>query len=438
MNTEHSFKSEDRIALFIDIENLIGEASRIGLPIDVSEVINKLREYGSIHVRRCYGDISRCLDGVGKRYETDNIRRMLYRNLVRIEDVPFLTQNKNTVDMRLVIDALSLAYVDPSIRHFAVLSSDRDYVPLFNKLHELGRTVIAVGIDPEATHSIFREAADHLHYYRNFFATAATVETKKEEEADVRPRYFDALCRAVTGIENLGRKPTIPAVRQRIGQLVPDFDLGMAGYSSFGELISDAVHNRLVRLESGEEPLLQLGESGRAALELPPQGGDAPPKEDDKTLQKRYVKILEEKLRIPLPALEHRRRILKAASRTYDELMSVGSFDMLEWKEATWNEVGNDIPNTEKAVYKTLISLFIARCFHCDVGEDWYNPRIYSLAQSSDSWEFCMHRLFTSNIVQGVGRRGISRTALCQTLFEDQSDENLAETDRLIQDVLES
>jgi hypothetical protein len=55
-----------RIALFIDVENLVGSASTIGLPIDVSPVLEKLKEYGRVQVRRSFGDLEKCLNSVGK------------------------------------------------------------------------------------------------------------------------------------------------------------------------------------------------------------------------------------------------------------------------------------------------------------------------------------------------------------------------------------
>ena len=66
--------SYSRIALFIDIENLIGAASTIGLPIDIAPVLDKLKEFGKVQVRRSFGDLDKCLRSVGKEREIYAVR----------------------------------------------------------------------------------------------------------------------------------------------------------------------------------------------------------------------------------------------------------------------------------------------------------------------------------------------------------------------------
>ena len=115
-----------RIALFIDIENLIGSASTIGLPINIAPVLDKLKEFGKVQVRRSFGDLDKCLRSISKEREIHETRRMLHHNLVQIEDIPYLTQSKNTADITLAVEALALAFQYPDISHFAILASDRD------------------------------------------------------------------------------------------------------------------------------------------------------------------------------------------------------------------------------------------------------------------------------------------------------------------------
>ena len=91
-------ESDVRIALFVDTENLVRGASTIGLPVDIGPVLGKLKEYGKVQIRRCFGDLER---NVKSWQEREQIRRMLHSNLMQIEDVPFITQYKNTADMRL-------------------------------------------------------------------------------------------------------------------------------------------------------------------------------------------------------------------------------------------------------------------------------------------------------------------------------------------------
>jgi len=432
-------RAEERVALFVDIENMIGEASRIGLPVELSEVVQKLKEFGSIHVRRSFGDIPKSLDSVGKRHQIDNIRRMLHRNLCYIEDVPYITQNKNSVDVRLVIEALSLAYTDESVTHFAILSSDRDYVPLFNKLHELGRKVIAIGMDPEMTHSIFQDAADHIFYYRNFFTGTRDESEQTEQKRNIRSRYEVLLCRAVQAMENQGKVATPYAVTQRMTSQVPDFDVSLTGAGSFSEFLRMCEVAELIQLtgEPGTESFaVTLSEKGRALIASVETAQTEPPRRvSDPELETRYRRVIEGKLKLPLPSIDQRRAILSAATRTYDELMErEGPFHLLEWKAETVEEMRERPDISEQAIYKTMISLFIARCFHCEVNEDWYNPLIISQAQRPEDWEHAIHRLFVSNIVSVMGTVGLAQAPLAKVLFGSDSEESMTIAGELIEE----
>ena len=63
----------------------------------------------------------------------------------------------NSVDVRLAVDCISTAYEHPEIKHFVLVTSDKDYISLVNKLQELRREVILIGGD--RTSSIMRESA---------------------------------------------------------------------------------------------------------------------------------------------------------------------------------------------------------------------------------------------------------------------------------------
>ncbi len=132
-------KGTEKIALFIDIENFIGFSNNLQLPIDLAPVIKKLTETGRVLFRRSFGDLSQSLYATGQINRLYHIRQMLQRNLVQHEDVPYDSKYKNSSDIRLVVEALSTAFSYPDITTFAIVSGDRDYIPLFSKLRELGK-----------------------------------------------------------------------------------------------------------------------------------------------------------------------------------------------------------------------------------------------------------------------------------------------------------
>jgi hypothetical protein len=117
------------VALYIDIENFVSAACALGLPLELEAVIQKLKEVGPVRLRKSFGDLKTTLEQRNLYNIVDQTRKMLHRNLIEIVDVPFLTAHKNTADLCLALDALSVAFQNPGITHFAVLSSDRDLCP---------------------------------------------------------------------------------------------------------------------------------------------------------------------------------------------------------------------------------------------------------------------------------------------------------------------
>ena len=147
---------DQRIALFIDFENLV---TRTGLDpdsFDLQPALDVLLEKGKVVFRRAYADWTR-FAGATKRLHDHGVEMM---------DVPPSTRaGKNGADVRLVIDALELAYLREHIDTFVIASGDSDFCPLAAKLRENDRTVIGMAVK-ESTSPLFVKACDEFVYLR--------------------------------------------------------------------------------------------------------------------------------------------------------------------------------------------------------------------------------------------------------------------------------
>src|SRR5438874_14961 len=86
---------------------------------------------------------------------------------VELVEVPQSTRTgKNGADMRLVIDALELAYAREHIDTFVIASGDSDFCPLANKLRENDRFVVGLAVK-QATSPMFVKACDEFLYLRS-------------------------------------------------------------------------------------------------------------------------------------------------------------------------------------------------------------------------------------------------------------------------------
>ena len=154
MKRDHSH--DQRIALFIDFENLVTRTGLTRETFDLQPALDTLLEKGKVVFRRAYADWTRFAEATQRLHDKG----------VELVDVPPSTRaGKNGADMRLVIDALELAYLREHIDTFVIASGDSDFCPLAYKLRENDRTVIGMAVK-EATSPLFVKACDEFIYLR--------------------------------------------------------------------------------------------------------------------------------------------------------------------------------------------------------------------------------------------------------------------------------
>ncbi|WP_245712893.1 NYN domain-containing protein [Micromonospora nigra] len=149
---------EDRIALFLDYENLaLGARDHHGgAAFDLRPIADALAERGRVVVRRAYADWS----------YFDSDRRMLTRNHVELIEIPqrMGASRKNAADIKMAVDAVELAFERDYISTFVICTGDSDFTPLVHKLRELNKRVIGVGVE-KSTSALLPPACDEFLYY---------------------------------------------------------------------------------------------------------------------------------------------------------------------------------------------------------------------------------------------------------------------------------
>src|SRR5689334_13688430 len=149
---------EDRIALFLDYENLaLGARDHLGgLTFDFRPIADALAERGRVVVRRAYADWS----------FFDEDRRMLTRSHVELIEMPqrMGASRKNAADIKMAVDAMELAFEREYISTFVLCTGDSDFTPLVHKLRGLNKRVIGVGVE-KSTSALLPPACDEFLYY---------------------------------------------------------------------------------------------------------------------------------------------------------------------------------------------------------------------------------------------------------------------------------
>jgi uncharacterized protein (TIGR00288 family) len=252
---------EERIALFIDYENLaISAREHLGAPFDLRPVADALAERGRVVVRRAYADWS----------FFDEDRRMLTRSQVELIEMPqrLGASRKNAADIKMAIDALETAFERTYISTFVLCTGDSDFTPLVQKLRELNKRVIGVGVE-RSTSALLPPACDEFLYYDRLEGVLPVPEPSVvEEEAPARDEnaLSAVVAQTVAGLQSSSGGPvTASTLKRTLLRKDPTFNEADYGFRAFGELLRHLAGLNVVELIAGSakgDPEVALPESG--------------------------------------------------------------------------------------------------------------------------------------------------------------------------------
>ncbi|HSK48530.1 MAG TPA: NYN domain-containing protein [Coriobacteriia bacterium] len=227
------------LAVFIDFENLAIGMERQGTQgrrrknperFDMSRVLERLVEKGKIATKRAYADWGRF----------EEYRTPLHELGIELTEIPErVMTGKNSADIRLVVDAMELAYTKEHIDTVVIVSGDSDFTPLVSQLKENGKTVIGVGMR-DSTSDLLASNCDEFIYYEDIGAAAGaptiteTLPKKKQPAFKLLFETIEALQR-----ENVGAMHS-SLVKDTMKRKNPSFAESAYGYKSFTQLLEDA------------------------------------------------------------------------------------------------------------------------------------------------------------------------------------------------------
>ncbi|MGC1214615.1 MAG: PIN domain-containing protein [Micromonospora sp.] len=273
---------EDRIALFLDYENLaLGARDHLGgMGFDFRPVADALAERGRVVVRRAYADWS----------YFDEDRRMLTRSHVELIEIPqrMGASRKNAADIKMAVDAVELAFEREYISTFVICTGDSDFTPLVHKLRELNKRVIGVGVE-KSTSALLPPACDEFLYYDrleglDLAPTRARrgrparlpapepqqVEQEPQPEVEEQVRDVDTLAvlvaQTVAGLQGSSSgEVTASTLKRTLLRKDPTFSESDYGFRAFGELLRHLAGHNVIELAEGPakgDPEVSLPEHG--------------------------------------------------------------------------------------------------------------------------------------------------------------------------------
>lgn len=257
------YMDEERIALFLDYENLaIGARDALrGIPFDFKPIADALAERGRVVSRRAYADWSMF----------DEDRRMLTHNHVELIEIPqrMGAVRKNAADIKMAVDAIELAFERGYVTTFVICTGDSDFTPLVHKLRELNKRVIGVGVKA-STSALLPPACDEFLFYENLEGVEAREpETARGRKAPAeRPDDVEALERLILttlgGLQRSSGEAVLASTLKRaLLRKDPTFSEADYGFRAFGELLRFLEDKGVLSLAEGPargDPMVDFAE----------------------------------------------------------------------------------------------------------------------------------------------------------------------------------
>lgn len=238
---------ERSLAMFVDLENLaMGFQNSRKTRFEIQKVLERLVEKGKVIVKKAYADWSRYQGYTAPFHEA----------AIELIEIPKRSQTgKNSADIRLVVDAMDLAWSKPHVDTFVIVSGDSDFSPLVSKLKENGKHVIGLGMKG-STSELLRDNCDEFIYYED-------LERHEQDEqqlatnlnllADLPERQrelYGLLIEACNALRRENHEVLYASmIKDTMKRKKPSFDESYYGYRSFTHLLEEADNLALVDIE---------------------------------------------------------------------------------------------------------------------------------------------------------------------------------------------
>jgi uncharacterized LabA/DUF88 family protein len=306
---------EERIALFIDHENLVIGAREIGRTFDIGPVMDALAERGRVVARRAYADWTLFAED----------RRSLVQHNCELIDIPqrMGTVRKNAADIKLAVDAMELAYERAFVSTFVIASGDSDFTPLVAALRALNRRVIGIGVKG-STSALLPPACDEFMFYDRLPGVSEPApatrqsqpkpngaksraarpggQEQQRDSAKVRGNggrdlqdVQRMLTQTLAGLKQSGTEPVLASsLKRALLRKDPTFSESDYGFRAFGELLRQLERSGVISLAEGQAP-------GDPAVDFPDTGQSA---ESFEVLRSTVLELQGDEDEVPLSGLK--------------------------------------------------------------------------------------------------------------------------------------
>ncbi|MBC8424232.1 NYN domain-containing protein [bacterium] len=235
---------DTNLAVFLDFDNVAIGARDARQRFEIRLVLARLLEKGNIVVKKAYADWS--------HYQ--NYMEDLHAVAIELIGIPAPRQSgKNSADIRMVVDAMDLCYSKDHIDMFVLVSGDSDFSPLVSKLRENNKKVIGVGMKGSSSKLLISNCDEFIFYDDLARRPAASESVRLDKVPADKKKLFNLLVTTIEGLMQEQKGPLYSSlVKDTMKRKKPDFNERSLGYSTFSDLLEEAMSLGLLTAERDE------------------------------------------------------------------------------------------------------------------------------------------------------------------------------------------
>ncbi len=468
-------KQYNRVAIFIDAENLVIEADKAGLSVALHPVMDRIREEGQIIFARAYGN---WINPQINRHIND-----FRSNIVEFTQLSTDNCGKNTADISLAVDALEMALLPSAPDIIVIIAGDRDFVPLVQKIKRYGKTVMGIGVKGSSSRDLTL-ACDMFLFLDEILIDDITEEmpeipilTSGENKVEIeitaagnpdihkyeKPinnitpdkinqviilsdlstdalKAFSLLSRTVSMLARRGLSALGSNTRMFMQQLDSTFDPSRFGYITFKEFALAAQNEGFVHIILKPEGDFRFDCDFQPSTQLLSKVNSLPNDDMvslvfDSPMQARnsYKQILQKKKHVELLPWEHRKQLINYLWKKLDESNDGLSIEQMCNLLKT-HSFEKQFRIQDRLIETLVRSLNIAKCFRDDSDSGYQYDTLIPMKPAVNCEEaiFLVHYTYINGIRLAVPNVPLITEGIASLLFDNVTEESCEEARKVI------
>jgi uncharacterized protein (TIGR00288 family) len=212
-----NMNSENRVAIFVDAENVTQWIKQDGL----ETLLEELSSIGTVVVRKAYARWT----NTNLAAHQSTLNRLGFELIHTFHPV----SGKNSADIQLAVDVMEYAGRE-DLQSIALATGDSDFSPLFRRLREMGKHVLGAGPRSALSESVKSSCS-------RFFYTDAKLGDENQDEATRASAFDDAADVLETALKTFDGPANCSALKNRMLNIDSAFDEKNLGFKSFTDFV---------------------------------------------------------------------------------------------------------------------------------------------------------------------------------------------------------